>query len=304
MDLERTWPWDAETKVRAQGLLHSLKSSQHIVAFIVAKNVLKPLAVKLQKKDQDIVHAYNMIDNCINNLKQLQTKMDHEFSDWFVDANRLASKVETIIEIPCICKRQTRRANAITENSSTEDYYRINIAIPFVDHVVQEMSTRFHPDNRVGCDPFILVPAVCVVEKHLRGLSERLLFWEQDLPAPSSLLSELKLWQQFWMQKAQHDIPSNISDTLTLTDEDVFPNIRVLLIIGSTLPISSCEAERSFSGLQRIKTYLRSSMTTERLAGLALLHLHNDVPIDMDEVCQLFVTKNNRRLFQSCILYD
>ena len=53
MDLERTWPWDAEIKVRAQGLLHSLKSSQNIVAFIVAKNVLeflKPLAVKLQKK--------------------------------------------------------------------------------------------------------------------------------------------------------------------------------------------------------------------------------------------------------------
>ena len=45
-------------------------------------------------------------------------------------------------------------------------------------------------------------------------------------------------------------------------------------------------------------------MTTERLAGLALLHLHHDVPIDVDDVCQLFVMKNNRRLLQSCILYD
>ena len=86
---------------------------------------------------------------------------------------------------------------------------------------------RYYTKNRVGCDLFILVPAVCVVEKDLRGLSERLLFWEQDLPAPSSLLSELKLWQQFWMQKAQHEIPSNISDTLISTDEDVFPNIHL-----------------------------------------------------------------------------
>ena len=42
--------WDAETKVRARGLLHSLKSSQSIVSFIVAKNVLeflKSLTVKL-----------------------------------------------------------------------------------------------------------------------------------------------------------------------------------------------------------------------------------------------------------------
>ena len=57
---------------------------------------------------------------------------------------------------------------------------------------------RFHSDNRVGCYLFILVPAVCVVEKDLQGLSKRLLFQELDLPAPSSLLSELKLWQQYW----------------------------------------------------------------------------------------------------------
>ena len=113
------------------------------------------------------MHAKNMIDKCINNLKELQSKMDDEFSDWFVDANRFASKVETIIEIPRLSRRQTGQANAITENSSTEDCYRIYIAIPFMDHVVQEMSTRFHPGNRVGCDPFILVPAVCVVEKDL-----------------------------------------------------------------------------------------------------------------------------------------
>ena len=53
MELERTWSRDAETKVRVQGLLHSLKSSHSIVAFIVATNMLeflKALAVKLQKK--------------------------------------------------------------------------------------------------------------------------------------------------------------------------------------------------------------------------------------------------------------
>ena len=136
-----------------------------------------------------------------------------------------------------------------------------------MDHVVQEMSTRFHPDKSVGCGQFILVPAVSAVEKDLRGLSERLLFWEQDLPAPSSLFSELKLWQQFWMQKAQLEIPSNISDTLISTDEDVFPIIRVLLIIGSTLPISSCEAERPFSGVRRIKTCLRPGAHREKLVG-------------------------------------
>ena len=38
--------------------------------------------------------------------------------------------------------------------------------------------------------------------------------------------------------------------------------------------MSSCEAERSFSALRRIKSYLRNTMSSERFAGLALMHLH------------------------------
>ena len=94
------------------------------------------------KYRETVTHAYNMIDNCINNLKELQNKMDDEFSDWFVDKNRLASKVETIIEIPRLCKWQTGRANAITENSSTEDYHRNSICGPRCPGNVNKISSR------------------------------------------------------------------------------------------------------------------------------------------------------------------
>ena len=70
------------------------------------------------------------------------------------------------------------------------------------------------------------------------------------------------------------------------------------------LPVSSCDAERSFSGLRRIKTFLRSSMGIEGLAGLALMHLHNDLIIDEDKICQLFISKHHRRMFQSCLLFE
>ena len=71
-----------------------------------------------------------------------------------------------------------------------------------------------------------------------------------------------------------------------------------------TLPVSSCEAERSFSGLRRIKTFLRSSMSIERLAGLALMHLYNDLDIDEDKICQLFISKHHRRMFLLCLLFE
>ena len=68
--------------------------------------------------------------------------------------------------------------------------------------------------------------------------------------------------------------------------------------------MSSCEAERSFSALRHIKSYLQSTMSSERFAELALMHLHSDVDIDIDEVCEAFISKHNRKMFQSCILYQ
>ena len=40
-----------------------------------------------------------------------------------------------------------------------------------------------------------------------------------------------------------------------------------------TLPMTSAEAERKFSTLKRIKTFLRNSMTEDRLNALAMLSM-------------------------------
>lgn len=47
-----------------------------------------------------------------------------------------------------------------------------------------------------------------------------------------------------------------------------------------TLPISVATAERSFSSLRLLKTWLRARMGEERLTGLALMYIHKDIDID------------------------
>ena len=96
----------------------------------------------------------------------------------------------------------------------------------------------------------------------------------------------------------------NLIKCVKYADEDMYPNISVLLIIGCTLPVSSAEAERSFSCLRRIKSYLRNRMSDERLSGLALIHLRHELDIDVDDICTIFVTKHKRRIIQGCILYE
>ena len=305
-NLDQYWDWDSDSKVKAQGLLHSLKSMQNIVSFLVAKNALeliRPIAVKLQKKDQDIVTASNMIDETISNIKDLRENIETEFCDWFSDVKRIVEAVGSEISVPRIAGKQTYRANATTDGATPEGNYRVNVAVPFLDHLHQEMSSRFDHENRVGNELFNLVPSIIITLINLQPLVEGLLFWKLDMPSPSSLLCEIKLWQKHWTKRSEvSDIPEDLSTSFVSCDADVYPNIIVLLKIGCTLPVSSCEAEKSF--YRRVKSYTRSSMTTERLAGLTLMHLHNDIEIDFDLICQQYISKYNRRMFKSCILFE
>ena len=301
-----SFTWDRETKTKAQGLLANLKTFRFIFTFLITKNslgTLKPIATKLQKKDQDVFRAYSMIDDTIKAVARVRSNIEEECHEWFEDASIPADKIGATVSVPRITGRQEHRNNAPSVNP--ESHYRVNVAIPFIEHLLEEMSSRFSEDNRIGAEIFPLVPSAVVKHDSLRNLAEKLQFWQQDLPTPSSLLSELREWQYFWKQYTPTlQLPGNLIECVKYADEDMYPNIQILLIIGCTLPVSSAEAERSFSGLRRIKSYLRNRMSDERLSGLALVHLRHDLDIDVDEICTILVTKNKRRMFQGCILYE
>ena len=56
--------------------------------------------------------------------------------------------------------------------------------------------------------------------------------------------------------------------------------VRLLLVC----PASSAEAERSFSALRRLKTWLKNGMLQERLNDLAVCHVHKDIVMKLDLV--------------------
>ena len=63
-------------------------------------------------------------------------------------------------------------------------------------------------------------------------------------------------------------------------------------------PASSAEAERSFSALRRLKTWLRSTMTQLRLNSLAVRHVHQELLdlVDVDALINEFFAKNETRV--------
>ena len=90
-----------------------------------------------------------------------------------------------------------------------------------------------------------------------------------------------------------------------MADEDFFPNIRKLLTIGATSPIGSTEAERAASGVRRLKTPYRSTMSDTREGDLNLIQLQRVVPeIDINEVINIFKKMRPNRLFEYSVLYE
>ena len=106
-----------------------------------------------------------------------------------------------------------------------------------------------------------------------KNFSSLIQLYGSDLPSVKSIDVELDLWQNKWTGHLEHAQElSTPEKVLAHTDYDYFPNIHTLLVIMATLPVTSCECERSISVVKLVKTALRSSMTENRLNDLAVLH--------------------------------
>ncbi|ESO01814.1 hypothetical protein HELRODRAFT_66203, partial [Helobdella robusta] len=62
----------------------------------------------------------------------------------------------------------------------------------------------------------------------------------------------------------------------------VYPNVDIALRMYTCAPATNCSAERSFSCLKRVKNYLRSTMSEERLNYFAILFIEKTILQDLD----------------------
>ena len=71
-----------------------------------------------------------------------------------------------------------------------------------------------------------------------------------------------------------------------------------LVKVALTIPVTSATAERSFSILKRIKTYMRATMGQERLTHLAVLSVERELSknLDLDLVIDRFRDMHPRRM--------
>jgi hypothetical protein len=74
-------------------------------------------------------------------------------------------------------------------------------------------------------------------------------------------VDEAERWKIRWA--LVDDKPERLLHTLHATNRDLYPAIYSIISILVTMPVSSAINERYFSGIRRVKSYLRSTIGDE-----------------------------------------
>ena len=126
------------------------------------------------------------------------------------------------------------------------------------------------------------------------------------LPSPELLQMEWQHWRHKIKQMDANNqgiqLPDSCASAIKMCDKMYFPNIYTLLQIACTLPVTSCECERSNSTMRRLHNFMRASMNEDRLSHLAILHTHYSINIDLDDVVNRFSKRNTRKMKLNSVL--
>ena len=142
---------------------------------------------------------------------------------------------------------------------------------------MNELEQRFIQTPVHGINLLQLLPSECCKQQPdvpiPKEIFEAVCFYEQDLPSVAMFPTEYRMWVRKWKMD-DCVVPVKLIDAFCACHSMTFPNLHVLLQLALTLPITSCESERSFSQLKLIKTSCRSTTTSQRLSGLALMKIN------------------------------
>ena len=295
--------WSSDSLTDARSLQLAISTADFISSLVITNFCLKylqALTTNLQLEAMDIVEAVQEISSVKQALHNARSNIDTHHNRWFRTVKQMCSDIGVETSLPRRCGRQIHRNNTPAETPSV--YYCRCVSIPLLDHLISEIESRFSTHQQTALLGFSLVPSVMAsltLEDTTAKISQLTDMYLEDLPSGNSIEGELHCWWMKWQKELREHGQASLPKTLSQARRHattMFPNIRALISILCTFPVTSCSAERSFSAVKRIKTALRSSMGTERLTGLALLHIHRDIPLEVFDIIDEFIRRHPRRV--------
>ena len=279
---------DLTTRRTSAALLAAIKSSEFLINLFATADVMaimRPLSVKMQGRNQDLAQAMTLIDVALSELREKRKKVDEKFGEIFRHATSVMERHD--IDINAHRKRPQGMLR-----KTPEEFFRASSYIPLLDDVIGQLEKRFSKHVKKAATAIHLVPSS--VGSDVSWVSGFVDTYQEILDCShSEAESEVKTWQHMWREK-NGEKPTCLLDALASADP--FPIVAKMMAILATLPVTSAEAERSFSSLRSLKTWLRSTMSEERLTGLALMRAHPDLVPAVPDIVTHFAATSAKRL--------
>ena len=104
---------------------------------------------------------------------------------------------------------------------------------------------------------------------------------------------QLAMFHAKWKCKTIVDVSKCLHESCSEV-RSLFDQVERLVRLLLVRPVSTCEAERTFSALRRLKRWLRSSMSQKRLNSVAMCHVHHDILdiLDLNTLMNEFISRN------------
>ena len=293
--------WDGKSVTDASGLSHATTSDGFIAAFQTAlyfSSYLKALTVLLQGSSLDVLVAYDEVHLVRKTLQDIRSEAVKEFEPVYADMLKMATVAgRPELSVPRTCRRQTQRSNVPAE--TPKDYWRRSVFLPFLDHLLTELSSRFSAMTKAAVGGLRLLPEKAKTMDVERVRADLLQAYEVDLPEAEHLDAELRVWKTKWSSvPSEIKVPSTVEDTLKSVSgqELLFPNVLQVLKLLLVTPVTTASVERANSALGFVKSDHRSTMSEGRLNALLRLYVHKDIHLDFEEVVTAYGQKHPRRM--------
>ncbi|XP_058223043.1 uncharacterized protein LOC131332765 [Rhododendron vialii] len=203
-------------------------------------------------------------------------------------------------------KRVIRRKKQFDENVGEEvsllaaESFRVNYFLFVLDHGLSSLESRFEQFQRYeetwgflfDVKKLNSMTGQCLMA-HCVKLEDVLKHEGTSDIDGKDLFSELQVLKDCLPRETTK--PVEVLNFLKQM-EGCFPNAWIAYRILLTIPVTVASGERSFSRLKLIKSYLRSTMSQERLNGLAILSIESEMAeeIDFEGIISTFAAKTAR----------
>lgn len=312
---------EPKVKAETEGLANQLKDYKFLVSLIFWHDLLfkvNYVSKELQGKTKDIDEGMESFEKLLSWLRKYR---ESGFNDVLIGANDLAEAVELPLEFRKFQdKRLQRRKRMFSYEAKDQAFddpkeaYRVQCFTLVLDKAIQSLESRFMQlKSHIKLFGFLnnfqgLQKAE--IRKHTVDLEAALIDTklkqntDVEVGTVTSkdvdgylLAEELEALKTFLPTSVAK--PQALFEYLVVNNRfTAFPNVFVALRIYLTMPVTVASGERSFSKLKLIKTYLRSTISQERLNNLAMLSIESDITktLDFKMILKDFANKKARKV--------